>query len=486
MLSAVVTGSAQKFDKSLMKQLKATYEFVGCISNGVAVVRNKAGKEGLVDSTGHLVAAPKYDYIYDRFDEDKAQAGITKNGKLKRGFINNRGRIVIPFEYDDAATSFEAGRCMVAKNNKWGLIDTLNNVILPLQYSEMISLNDGKFAVKTTAGYRIYTSRGRLLTPTLFIDLERFYNGYTWVQLKNGGVTLINRNGQQLFDPITGYRLNEVAPYFYTATNTTMGKTGLIDTLGHFVMPAIYNAIQYRNDVLVVEKNKKQGAYTLAGKELLSVAYNYIFPLSRDLYIVQQNGLSGVMNSNRETIIPLQYSNVFPLKDTLLVTVNKDTSVYVYNFRGEKLWPEAYRIGNVATNAVFACNADGSYILDLSHPANRLLLDKNCTIKTNPVYFGIPTTPGLQIISKENRYGLIDSTGRILIAPQYEQMYKIGFNPGYYAVQKNKKWGIVNFRNRIIHAIVYEQFIESKEYLKMRRKGQKDELFSFYIEEDEE
>ncbi|MCL2816465.1 MAG: WG repeat-containing protein [Oscillospiraceae bacterium] len=56
---------------------------------------------------------------------------LCKNGKF--GFADTTGKIVIPFEYDDAYC-FAEGLAAVEKNGKWGFINKLNEAVIPFIY----------------------------------------------------------------------------------------------------------------------------------------------------------------------------------------------------------------------------------------------------------------------------------------------------------------------------------------------------------------
>jgi hypothetical protein len=89
---------------------------------------------------------------------------VKKNGKY--GFVNNKGRTVIDFEYDEAGR-FVKGFAVVKKNNEYSLIDSLGNIILP----------------EVTFDY-------------LVMDNE---TGLIWFR-KDGKIGLLNNQGQKVVD----------------------------------------------------------------------------------------------------------------------------------------------------------------------------------------------------------------------------------------------------------------------------------------------
>lgn len=70
------------------------------------------------------------------FDEETDLAVVSINGI--HGAVNRNGEAVIPIEYDYAMVRFGEGLLAVKKNNKWGYVDHLNNVIIPFEYDNLI------------------------------------------------------------------------------------------------------------------------------------------------------------------------------------------------------------------------------------------------------------------------------------------------------------------------------------------------------------
>ena len=58
-------------------------------------------------------------------------AAVKLNGKA--GFINTKGKEVIPFVYDDA-DSFSEGLAPVKNNELWGFINKKNELVIPYKY----------------------------------------------------------------------------------------------------------------------------------------------------------------------------------------------------------------------------------------------------------------------------------------------------------------------------------------------------------------
>ena len=87
-------------DFKLREELSKKYDYVSYLSDDVAVFRTKNQKEGVIDSLGNILVEPRFSYIAD-FENGLAEAGNNFKGNFKRGIINKKGDVIIPFIYTD-------------------------------------------------------------------------------------------------------------------------------------------------------------------------------------------------------------------------------------------------------------------------------------------------------------------------------------------------------------------------------------------------
>ena len=61
----------------------------------------------------------------------------------KQGLVNSFGKLLVPFEYDSISTNVLLQKCkvvnlMARKNNKWGIVNLQNQTLLPFQYEQLL------------------------------------------------------------------------------------------------------------------------------------------------------------------------------------------------------------------------------------------------------------------------------------------------------------------------------------------------------------
>lgn len=119
---------------------------------------------GLVNPQGEfIVPLAQYDYISSFYDS--GLTSVAKDGKY--GFIDSRGKVAIPLIYD-YAYNFDDGFASVKYQGRYGVIDTLNNTVIDFNYQNTKTLNnltgDIYFAIKSNDKYALFNQQLKQLT----------------------------------------------------------------------------------------------------------------------------------------------------------------------------------------------------------------------------------------------------------------------------------------------------------------------------------
>ncbi len=182
----------------IMTPMQDTLFFAGD-ENGVALF------DGRMEPLTRFV----YTWVGDLSD---GRIPVARNGKY--GFLDRRGREVIPCTYDETGV-FRMGRTMVRKGDRYGIIDTTGRLVLPLEY-ESTSLRGDKYmyhdslALVEKGGRMGYVDlEGRLVIPFWFDDAYQFSEGLASVR-HDGMWGYIDTHGEVfmpfVFDLASPYR----------------------------------------------------------------------------------------------------------------------------------------------------------------------------------------------------------------------------------------------------------------------------------------
>lgn len=176
------------------RERKRTNYFV---NNSLRKATNIDGKVGFVDDNRQLIIPYMYDETTGFFNLDSlivvdTLAAVKKMGKW--GFINLRGEIKIPFDYD-GADRFGGQLAPVAKDGLWGFINHSGKLIVPLQYEGALSFNYGLAPVKIKGQWGYIDTTGRMVISPKYSWASVFKNGYAFGEIGNK-VLEFNKKGE--------------------------------------------------------------------------------------------------------------------------------------------------------------------------------------------------------------------------------------------------------------------------------------------------
>jgi hypothetical protein len=134
-------------------------------SDGFARVERK-GKKGFINKAGKLVIPATYD---DAGYFSEGLASVSKRDKW--GYINKAGKNVTDFIFE-AAWPFHEGKAKVKKAGLTGMINKEGKVVLPLNYEEIIQIND--FYVATLKGRKLLMNNNlKVILPAEYDDIRK-------------------------------------------------------------------------------------------------------------------------------------------------------------------------------------------------------------------------------------------------------------------------------------------------------------------------
>lgn len=339
------------------------------------IIYKQNGKWGIANGN-EIIITPKYDYVSSLNAHNLLK--VAQNGKY--GYINLRGEIVIPLQYeqitdffqgitfaqrgylntsllynkrseksksvsvkniDSIGTTFYQGLIWFAQGRKYGLLDTLGNIIAPAKFFQIKPFHENRAAVKLNL-WGFVNTNGKIVIPTNYQEVTDFsegkagvFNGQYW--------TFIDRRGKQLtrqkYEAVKNFHegccpvkrkggwflidtmyKKMFRNYFEDIKNVSeniaparmLNKWGLIDRKGKWILPANFEDIEPFSEGIAVAK--KEG-YVLIQREDLS-----LWRLSADIekvlsckngYIPYKfNQKWGFMNKKGEAVIPAQYDTV--------------------------------------------------------------------------------------------------------------------------------------------------------------------------------
>ena len=322
--SLMFSRGSSKTDKRLPKKDDVAY--VRLATSDV-----KGGFKDVVVSVG---AGESFD-----FEGENSYSGlVVVRHKGKYGFIDELKNIVVPIKYDAVGCGYDWIRhkdgndgmqwgyaaCMsVCQDGKWGFVNKEGKEVVPLVYDEVAAYGDGPIWVKKEGMYGCVDTLGRVMIPLEYQSEIKFYNGQPTEVKKNGKWGFINEQNDVLipfiYESTRGFGWDEEL-----ASVSMNGKYGFIDKAGEVRIPLQYDfADDFERGLAGVVRNGKLGFVDEQGELVIPCVYEPV--MSQDdngkclgigqsflggAAFVQKNGKWGLIDKNGKEVTPFKYDGL--------------------------------------------------------------------------------------------------------------------------------------------------------------------------------
>jgi hypothetical protein len=260
--------------------------------------------------TGQVLIQPEFEEIDLTFSDFMIGR---KNGQT--GVINQKGEIVVPFEFQKIKTSSRNVKkrfpwLLAAKNGLWGLIDPTGRTFEPFEWTEATYYDqtDSLVLLSKPGLQRLLDRQGKTVIETHF---DRWETG--------GGI--------------------DRKKLIYARQN---GKVGLVDFQNKVVLPFEFEYLMWVEDkVVCIGKDNRFGLVTLDGRPILPVEHGYIHSkYAHGLFGVGTPDAKkqGLVDSTGVFVMPIEYAQVRLVAGRSLVAAkNMDSKIAIFDLRGKQL-----------------------------------------------------------------------------------------------------------------------------------------------------
>jgi len=289
-----IDGKAKYINNKGKTIINTKFYKVGYFSEGIAKVTNNDKKIGYIDEKGQIIIKPKYEegtkfsegicFVVEKFGPPIAlnkkgnevfrlanvfDVGIFINGLARfsiwndpnkldfliYGYIDNKGKIVIPAKFRNAGV-FNNGLCNVQNNKyKWGYIDRKGNIKIDFKFDYASYFFSNEAIVRKgnnySALYGTIGVDGKYIISPKFKKI--YFDGDKYIVYINNFWGWIDRVGNMTIDPIFegvgGFNNYSLAP-----ASLENGKWGYINEKGEFqIEPKFYSASSFDNEMAKVQ-----------------------------------------------------------------------------------------------------------------------------------------------------------------------------------------------------------------------------------------
>lgn len=329
-----------------------------------------------------------------------------ETGMQEYHFINYEGKDIIP----------NGLRAVIGAGKEWNKDDR-------------VTFSEGMAAASLTTNdpyhtYGFVDKSGKVVIPARYRYPAIFQDGLAWAD-----GSLINKKGEviSLEDIIHSDLVNGYGDYDHgiLITKGSNNRYGLWDIIKKKeIVAPVYDWISsdydatygcrffVKDSIILVQNDKKYGAVTANGKEIVPCQYSYAEIINGFVRVCQEIGYNrayGLYNKEGKELLKCgEYSRIEVVEDGILATRVKDVKL------------------TVVAGCIF--NLEGNELITV---------DEGNSLDFRPL------SEGLVAIDKNYKgYGFYDTNGDVVIQPKYEDAGY--FSEGLAPVKLNGRWGYVN------------------------------------------
>ena len=274
----------------------------------------------------------------------------------------------------------------------------------------------------------------------------------------DGKLGVFDEDTNQFFLPMVYDNIYRGEQHIYVSQN---GKEGVLSMNGDVLVPIIWDGVSIhpneKNGLYVVKKDEKWGIVDSTGNLLIPMKYDFIYGPSNNFappaVIVLSKEKFGLIDLNDNIIIPIKYDiKISQLGQSLIMAKRKEDEKYDCYINGELIqdspfdaygaWFSTPPIINVSKNGKWGVidSNDGRIIIPYDYDSINYSDRKN--------YF---------YVKKNELVGLFDKYGKVVIPPMWDDIWNpsIG-NSQFFRVKKNGVYGLVNANNEFLIPVLYD------------------------------
>lgn len=157
----------------LGRPISNAYDHIEATDDGEHWYFEENGIGGIMNSKGEVIIHPgDYDFEHANFSDGM----ILVNKDDLYGYVNEEGKLTIPFKYEDAK-DFDDGLAIVRLNGKAGFINTTNMALGEIKYDEVYSFQEGRAPVKLNEKWGFINKQGQEVIPLIYDQVYKFNEG---------------------------------------------------------------------------------------------------------------------------------------------------------------------------------------------------------------------------------------------------------------------------------------------------------------------
>lgn len=428
----------------------------------ILTVANK-GLYGKYDTQKRAIIMPLVYQNIQNIKDTKGNSYILASKNQLYGIYNQEGKEVIPSKFTLIKASYNSDYLIVKQLDKMGVIDFSMKIIIPITYQNLEQAfsedpKNQRYTAQKDNKYGLINQKNEVLVPFKYENIQIVNLGY--LVTLNGKKGLINASQEWLIDPV----YNDLSVNYSTTDEFSAKKAtgwGWTNYDKKEIVPFVYDSPleSFQNGFAKVQKNRKYGLVDRDGKEVIKPQYDYIESFQKDgLTRVSINNKYGLINKSNTVICPFKYSNIGGLDEKIglrRVTVSNGVDYrnrregFIDSKGKEIIKPIYINVGYFDYKEKIKVTTEEGKILTLNSLGE---------LQTEIGYEEVQSLYKLKIVTSNSKYGLINENGKFLIPIEYESLNPVGYDEksNILSFKKNDKWGLIDFSGKVVVEPVYD------------------------------
>ncbi len=245
---------------------------------------------------------PLGNQAWENHNKNTSRYAVMQKGKV--GFINGRGRLIVPMKYDEAQKYSSDGLILTRLGKSWGFINHPGEVIIPHQYVWAQEFSQGLAAVAVKP-------------PKQAIPLHGF----------------INTKGEEIiplkYQRVRSFTENNLAAFKEDS------KWGYVSVYGNImILPSFEEAGDFHNNLAPVKIKGLWGYINVGGQVVIEPQFEAAGSFNGDIAPVKKNGLWGYIHSSGQWIVEPKFSDAHPFSKENLALVEEGRAISFLDRQG--------------------------------------------------------------------------------------------------------------------------------------------------------
>ena len=394
---------------------------------------------------------------------------------------------------------FSEGLLAVQKDGRFGYINNTGKKVIEFYYDEAYAFKDGVALVKVGTKYNLINKKGVKVFEDDYDFLQRdSETGLVWY-VANEKLGLMNTSGKKLTEPI--YQANKssysntywISSFFSNgyARVTNGTKYGFIDTSGKVKVEITYDGVgSFVNGLAYVKIGTKYGYIDKANKLVIPATYDSANSFNEHNHaIVRVGDYYKVIDKSNKVVFDDSYTDIELVGNYYIV--EKNERYFLLNLKGVKTSETTYDIGMGLMEGYFLFANQAAEQLYIYSPKNKLVMSFTVLVdlealddfyiingkawasleRTNTVelYNGkasetitltgnriIDIDQDLIVMRSNGKYGLLNMKGERIVEYNYDNI--LLFGDGYLLYELDGLYGIMTTKGKIVVEAKYTDF----------------------------